>query len=722
MLFQREKQTTNKLHDINVRKNNLQTGFTIVEMLITIVIIGILASITIIAYIGISARADISSIQSDLANAAIRLEMKKAESGSYPTSLEEAESNGLKHSPDTVFSYNFNSDSNGYCLSATKRSITYHITADNRTPAEGECAVYSSFAINLSSTDYGIKLDLALTSDDEALLVGSAFKDGNRNALITKLNTNNNVSWSKSLNLSSISSASSATQSNDGYIIAGSSGNDLLLAKLDTSGSLKWSKTWGSGGAKLFSNQIIKTSDGGYALAGFITITSYDNCGESKTNNSDKEIAYNPTSLRDGGNLIAGQACGVDIRNSFVAKINHDGEIIWSKAWNDSRFNDRYNNANSIVQTDSGDYIVVGDNGNFVAITRISSDGGIDWYKTWDDGLPNSAKKIIKSNDGNYVITGDYTSASFDRNILIAKINPSGDTVWAKELDDEYNNNDYANSVIQANDNSFTVVGVTNECKQSVSYIKKDLAYEPISIVDGGGEMALTSLNNCGGNAFLANLTADGNLRWSKTWAGNGRYSTYSIAQSSDNGYVVSVSDIEDQKISLNKFTATGEISNCPASLCNSIQINEASLSRMSSVYTPETINIPGETTTRSPEILDVQIAITNRIIPSPSITPLTNKELFVEWPGDDQSTCKEWTAPFGKAIVGFHVSQETEEGYDYFKVYANGSEVYNFSGHINNAFTDISSNPANKLKACISTDESYQDGYGGEVIDVIYN
>ena len=67
-----------------------QSGFTIVELLIVIVIIGILAAITIVAYNGIQNRANDISIQSDLSNLAKKLEVYKASvstTGQYPTSL-----------------------------------------------------------------------------------------------------------------------------------------------------------------------------------------------------------------------------------------------------------------------------------------------------------------------------------------------------------------------------------------------------------------------------------------------------------------------------------------------------------------------------------------------------------------------------------------------------------------------------------------------------------
>ena len=62
-----------------------QKGFTIVELLIVIVIIGILAAITIVAYNGIQNRGKASSAQS-LANTVVKkLEAWNSIQGSYPT-------------------------------------------------------------------------------------------------------------------------------------------------------------------------------------------------------------------------------------------------------------------------------------------------------------------------------------------------------------------------------------------------------------------------------------------------------------------------------------------------------------------------------------------------------------------------------------------------------------------------------------------------------------
>jgi len=61
-------------------------GFTIVELLIVIVVIAILAAITIVAYNGITAKANEAAVQSDLKTFAQKFLAYQADTGNFPTS------------------------------------------------------------------------------------------------------------------------------------------------------------------------------------------------------------------------------------------------------------------------------------------------------------------------------------------------------------------------------------------------------------------------------------------------------------------------------------------------------------------------------------------------------------------------------------------------------------------------------------------------------------
>jgi len=112
-------------------------GFTIVELLVVIVVIGILAAITIISFTGISKKATAASLQSDLRNAATQLEVFKTDNDKYPTTVDctIADSNTnkcIKASPGNSFSDSYSSDGSTYSLTANNGGVSYIIT--NNTP------------------------------------------------------------------------------------------------------------------------------------------------------------------------------------------------------------------------------------------------------------------------------------------------------------------------------------------------------------------------------------------------------------------------------------------------------------------------------------------------------------------------------------------------------------------------------------------------------------
>lgn len=116
-------------------------GFTIVELLIVIVVIGILAAITIVSFSGIQARARVASMVSDLDNSSKQLKIDQVTSGNYPTTVAAANGGqGLKASSGTTYRYSVNNSTNPqtFCLSAENNSVFYSIT-DSGTPTAGSC-------------------------------------------------------------------------------------------------------------------------------------------------------------------------------------------------------------------------------------------------------------------------------------------------------------------------------------------------------------------------------------------------------------------------------------------------------------------------------------------------------------------------------------------------------------------------------------------------------
>jgi prepilin-type N-terminal cleavage/methylation domain-containing protein len=122
-------------------------GFTIVELLIVIVVIGILAAITIVAYTGISQRAIAASLQSDLDNASKQLKLYQVDNSAYPTTNDcsaspAAGSICLKSASGTTytaFQISNASSPQTFCLTALNNGINYRVTNDG-TPTAGTCS------------------------------------------------------------------------------------------------------------------------------------------------------------------------------------------------------------------------------------------------------------------------------------------------------------------------------------------------------------------------------------------------------------------------------------------------------------------------------------------------------------------------------------------------------------------------------------------------------
>lgn len=107
------------------------SGFTIVELLIVIVVIGILAAITLVAFGGVRDRANNSAVQSDLRNFHSIMAQHKAINGRYPSNL--TADMGIRLSRDAhdavsqsrYARYCYNSSTDNYIFYARAKSGAY---------------------------------------------------------------------------------------------------------------------------------------------------------------------------------------------------------------------------------------------------------------------------------------------------------------------------------------------------------------------------------------------------------------------------------------------------------------------------------------------------------------------------------------------------------------------------------------------------------------------
>jgi prepilin-type N-terminal cleavage/methylation domain-containing protein len=116
-----------------------QKGFTIVELLIVVVIIGILAAITLVAYNGAQTRASIAAVKSDLNQAGKLVENYQTLNGQYPTELSLVNGgNGFAASRGNSIEYTATGAS-AYCMTVSRGTITYRQASGSFDSQPGAC-------------------------------------------------------------------------------------------------------------------------------------------------------------------------------------------------------------------------------------------------------------------------------------------------------------------------------------------------------------------------------------------------------------------------------------------------------------------------------------------------------------------------------------------------------------------------------------------------------
>ena len=128
-------------------------GFTIVELLVVIVVIGILAAITIVSYTGIQTKAATASLQSDLANVSQQLKLYYVDHGAYPTSLDGNNCPlGSTPSPDTRYCFK-SSPNNTYTYYPSTNGTTFRLVESNTNSVTYSVTESRSPSVTIATTD-----------------------------------------------------------------------------------------------------------------------------------------------------------------------------------------------------------------------------------------------------------------------------------------------------------------------------------------------------------------------------------------------------------------------------------------------------------------------------------------------------------------------------------------------------------------------------------------
>jgi len=294
--------------------------------------------------------------------------------------------------------------------------------------------------------------DLITDSSDNVYVVGNSNElfGFSKNVTLSKFSNSGellwNVDWGGSSNDVGFAIA---IDSPDNIYIAGN-----MLLKYDSSGVLQWNKTWG-GTISNYASDLTMDSEGNIYVTG-------------RTN--------------DYG------AGGIDM---VLLKLDSSGVLQWNKTWGTSE--DEWGEGITI-DSSNGDIYVVGSNksatSDDIFVVGYNSLGEEKWNQTWDGGFADRAAKISLDSRGGIYITGNAQKSGENDDLLLWKINTSGNVEWNRTWGGNLRDEGY-DLITDSSDNVY-IVGYS----QSFGVEHSDVA--------------------------LLKYNYSGFLQWNITWGGSG--------------------------------------------------------------------------------------------------------------------------------------------------------------------------------------------------------
>ena len=589
-------------------------GFTIVELIVVISIIGILAAIGIVSYSSWQKSIAASQIKSDLNGVSSAMENSRSFNSVYPSSIPST----FKSSTGILLTGGSIDDGRAYCVSGFNEkypTVIYHIDtfSNNKDTQEGACPLGSFVALwGGASTESGSSV--IQTSDGGYVVVGNTtnFGAGSNDVLLAKYDSSGTLSWNKTWGGAGTDYGFSVIQTSDGgYFVRGrtasygAGNNDILLLKYDSAGNLSWNKTWGGVSADNGAASI-QTTDGGFVVLSTTTdfgaggndlvLVKFDSSGNFLWNQTWGGTGFDyamdqKTTIKtnDGGFAIViyTNGFGAGSYDGVFIKYDSAGNISWNKTWGGASADV----ITKIIQTTDGGYVLMGDTVSYGAGTddmvliKFDSAGKLLWNTTW--GCPSAISApsiIIQTTDGGYAIAG-YSSCwgAGGRDLFLSKYTSNGTLSWNKMWGGP-NTGEMPTSLIQTTDGGFVVSSNTPDY--------------------GAG----------GGDVLLAKYDSNGTLLWNKTWGGTGADYGASLTSNREGGFFLTGSTASYgaglADMYLAKFKSDGSINNCSLPMCQSPSITLTT--------TSATITYPTATVNSNPSVTVTNPSAT---VTSPSAT-----------------------------------------------------------------------------------------------------
>jgi hypothetical protein len=307
----------------------------------------------------------------------------------------------------------------------------------------------------------------------------------------------------------------------DGYVVM--TGDPFFLMKMDQDGSVLWHKNYSSSSGGMTGSSVYQTSDGGFIIGGTLnaggptskaTLVKTDSDGNfqwSKTyGGSMYEEIHDAKQSLDGGYIALGYTRSFgQLIDVYLIKTDSGGNLQWSKNFGSNGFD----YGNSILQSPDSGYVICGSislsgPGNDVLLTKVDKSGNIAWIKSYGDTYSDEGRAIIPTLDGGYAIVG-YTESfgSGGADVLLVKTSSNGSLQW--NIVYGGTKYEYGRAIKQLADGSFVVGGASESF--------------------GAGMY----------DFYLTKFDANQIFTWTKTFGGTSYDWGYAVEETPDNGFII---------------------------------------------------------------------------------------------------------------------------------------------------------------------------------------
>ena len=285
--------------------------------------------------------------------------------------------------------------------------------------------------------------DIVQTDDGGFMMLGEKVAGANRHLYLVKTNKDGVQQWTKTHGFfDDLKGLKLLADPDSGYYILADHINQTLIVRMEDNGDTLWTKSHPGTPA-----DMVLTADGGYAVLSF---TDQEGAGGTdlmlKKMNSSGMVSWSKTyggsfdeqasaidKTFEGGYIIAGTTEVTDGNPStWVIKTDYMGNKAWDKKFGGEKPTD-------ILQTFALDYVVSLDNPTGPAyLVKLNPSGTQVWRKKIGFGtVGNHLYDVDQTQNGGFIIGGSVVNSTMIPDALILRTNSSGTGCYARPYEEE---------------------------------------------------------------------------------------------------------------------------------------------------------------------------------------------------------------------------------------------------------------------------------------------